>query len=97
VKTITFGIRTFVDLSVRLKDSQQLPEEVRAGLGFGASSLILILVGFLPTVFLALAEGAWVEAALLLPTCLVEGPPLQLPDVALVESVMGSRAEIGVA
>jgi hypothetical protein len=66
-----------------------LLEGVRAGLGFDTGSLILILVGFLPTGFLTLAEGAWVEVALLLSAYLAEVPSFELPDVAPVESVSG--------
>jgi hypothetical protein len=66
-----------------------LPEGVEACLGFGTGSLILIPVGFLPTVFLTL-EGAWVEVALRLPACLVDGLALELLEVVPAKTVPGA-------
>jgi hypothetical protein len=40
-----------------------LPSGVGVGFVYGASSLILIPIAFLPTTFLHLADGSWEEVA----------------------------------
>jgi hypothetical protein len=64
---------------------------------FCAGSLILILIAFLPTTFLAFQDGVGVVVALLLLVRIKGGPTLASPVEVSAESTLGAQAETGTA
>jgi hypothetical protein len=70
---------------------------VRVEDSLGAGSLILIHPAFLPTTFLGFFRGGGAVASFHLPARVLGDPALRLADETSIDSVLGSRAEIGTA